>query len=109
MFQTESWEFYLSKAVECLCIIYQCTEKDIQLKERETRELYLLYLRVFWQALVVQLGPKECVVATGDLGGDSGKLKQVLDRSGLMVTERKKSEWFTVDVTWDTTAPAELL
>jgi len=31
------------------------------------------------------------LVAGGDLAGDAGKLKQVLERSGLLVTERKKS------------------
>ncbi|KAH3728413.1 hypothetical protein DPMN_054369 [Dreissena polymorpha] len=32
----------------------------------------------------------ECLVAMGDTASEAGKLKQVLERSGVMVTERKK-------------------
>ena len=42
----------------------------------------------------MQLGPKECLLGQGDSAADAGKLKQVLDRSGLLVTERKRSESF---------------
>lgn len=52
---------------------------------------------LFWfQALIVQLGPKECLLGTGDSAIENGKLKQVLDRSGLLVTERKKSNKITM-------------
>ena len=47
---------------------------------------------LFLQALIVQLGPKECLLGQGDSAADAGKLKQVLDRSGLLLTERKRSE-----------------
>ncbi|KAK3090565.1 hypothetical protein FSP39_012731 [Pinctada imbricata] len=53
------------------------------------------------EALIVQLGPKECVVPTGESLADGGKLKQVLDRCGLLVSERKKSEFVTKDMVQD--------
>ena len=41
----------------------------------------------------MQLGPKECLVCSSDLTGDNNKLKQVIGRSGVLLTERKKGEW----------------
>ncbi|KAK3870845.1 hypothetical protein Pcinc_023957, partial [Petrolisthes cinctipes] len=52
-------------------------------------------------ALLVQLGPRECLLPTGDLGPDAAKLKQVLSRSSLLVTERKRSEFSTKDAGQD--------
>ena len=40
----------------------------------------------------MQLGPKECVLMAGDQTGDAGKLKQVVERSGLLISEKKRSE-----------------
>jgi len=48
------------------------------------------------QAMLVQLGPKECVVASSDIAGDSNKLRLVLERNSVMVTERKKSWLFSI-------------
>ena len=45
---------------------------------------------LFVQALVVQLSPKEAVVVAGDSTPDCSKVKEVLTRSGLLITERKK-------------------
>lgn len=53
------------------------------------------------EALIVQLGPKECLIAQGDLGPDGVKLKQVLSRSNMLVTERKKSEFSVKDADQD--------
>ncbi|ESO85742.1 hypothetical protein LOTGIDRAFT_195636 [Lottia gigantea] len=53
------------------------------------------------EALLVQLGPKECVIGTGELNTESGKFKQVLDRSNILITERKKSEFNCKDVIQD--------
>lgn len=36
------------------------------------------------------MGPKECILPLGEAGADAGKLKQVLDRSSLLITERKR-------------------
>ena len=42
------------------------------------------------QALIVQLSPKEAVVLAGETTPDGAKLKEVLGRSGLLITERKR-------------------
>ncbi|XP_052811979.1 DNA mismatch repair protein Msh2-like [Mya arenaria] len=53
------------------------------------------------EALLVQLGPKECLIASSDVSNDGGKLKEVLERSGVMITERKKSEFSSKDSVQD--------
>ncbi|BFZ23354.1 hypothetical protein BsWGS_26393 [Bradybaena similaris] len=53
------------------------------------------------EALLVQLGPKECLLPSGDMSAGSSRLKQVLHRSGLLVTERKRSEFSSKDIVQD--------
>lgn len=50
--------------------------------------------RYLVQALLIQLGAKECLVVEQDkaLEYDLGKLKSLLERCGIVITERKKSE-----------------
>ena len=46
----------------------------------------------FLQACLVQLGPKECLLMTPDPHTDAARLRQVLARSHLLVTDRKRGE-----------------
>lgn len=52
------------------------------------------------QSLVIQLSVKEAIIPTGTTSGttdrdiDLNKLKAVLDRCGVVVTERKPSKLF---------------
>ena len=50
------------------------------------------------QSCVVQLGPKECLLMSGDCHGDAGRLRQMLSQCGILITDRKKSEQFFVVV-----------
>jgi len=42
---------------------------------------------------MMQLRPKECLVVSHDPNTDAKKLVQVLQRSSVMVTERKRGQW----------------
>ena len=38
----------------------------------------------------MQLGPKECLLTPSDGSTETTKMKQVIERSGVLITERKK-------------------
>ena len=47
------------------------------------------------QAFVVQVGARECVYAIDSNDGDSIRLQHIIQRSGMLLTEAKKSSFHT--------------
>ncbi|XP_056152953.1 DNA mismatch repair protein Msh2 [Lampris incognitus] len=53
------------------------------------------------EALLVQISPKECLLAQGDGNTNGSKLQEVVQRGGVLVSERKKGEFNSKDMVQD--------
>eukprot|EP00794_Sanderia_malayensis_P000362 gene362-995_t len=53
------------------------------------------------EALLVQIGPKECLICCQDCAADLPKVKQVLERSNVLITERKRADYSAKDIVQD--------
>ncbi|XP_071380058.1 DNA mismatch repair protein Msh2 isoform X1 [Centroberyx affinis] len=53
------------------------------------------------ESLLVQISPKECLLAQGDGNSDSAKLREVVQRGGMLVSDRKRAEFSSKDMVQD--------
>lgn len=49
-----------------------------------------------FQALLVQLGPKECLLPQHDSTADAAKVQEVIQRSNILISERKKGKFSNI-------------
>ncbi|KAI3365117.1 hypothetical protein L3Q82_010238 [Scortum barcoo] len=53
------------------------------------------------ESLLVQISPKECLLAQGEGNTDGGKLREVVQRGGMLVSDRKRAEFSSKDMVQD--------
>ncbi|KAM9424337.1 DNA mismatch repair protein Msh2 isoform 2-T2 [Pholidichthys leucotaenia] len=53
------------------------------------------------ESLLVQISPKECLLAQGEGSADGGKLHEVVHRGGMLVSERKRADFSSKDMVQD--------
>ncbi|KAI9254505.1 DNA mismatch repair protein msh-2 [Phascolomyces articulosus] len=72
--------------------------KEIGVSEFVDNELYSNF-----ESLVIQLGVKECIIPQNDIAKDYEmiKLKGVLERCRIVITERRKADYNTKDIDQD--------
>ena len=54
------------------------------------------FIMIHFQALLVQLGPKECLLPQHDTTADAAKVQEVIQRSNILITERKKGKFSNI-------------
>ncbi|XP_049915962.1 DNA mismatch repair protein Msh2 [Epinephelus moara] len=53
------------------------------------------------ESLLVQISPKECLLAQGEGSTDGSKLREVVERGGVLVSDRKRAEFSSKDMVQD--------
>uniref|UniRef100_A0AAX7VD43 DNA mismatch repair protein MSH2 n=1 Tax=Astatotilapia calliptera TaxID=8154 RepID=A0AAX7VD43_ASTCA len=53
------------------------------------------------ESLLVQISPKECLLAQGEANTDGSKLREVVQRGGMLVSDRKRAEFNSKDMVQD--------
>ncbi|XP_006791330.2 DNA mismatch repair protein Msh2 [Neolamprologus brichardi] len=53
------------------------------------------------ESLLVQISPKECLLAQGEANADGSKLREVVQRGGMLVSHRKRAEFNSKDMVQD--------
>nr|XP_054605257.1 DNA mismatch repair protein Msh2 [Nothobranchius furzeri] len=53
------------------------------------------------ESLLVQISPKECLLAPGECSTDGNKLREVVQRGGMLVSDRKRAEFSSKDIVQD--------
>lgn len=62
---------------------------------QSSMEKFCVYVgndEIYFQALLVQLGPKECLLQQHDTSADAAKIQEVIQRSNILISERKKGK-----------------
>ncbi|XP_067433222.1 DNA mismatch repair protein Msh2 [Thunnus thynnus] len=53
------------------------------------------------ESLLVQISPKECLLALGEANPEGNKLREVVQRSGMLVSDRKRADFSSKDMVQD--------
>ncbi|XP_037609907.1 DNA mismatch repair protein Msh2 [Sebastes umbrosus] len=53
------------------------------------------------ESLLVQISPKECLLVQGECNTDGTKLREVVQRGGMLVSDRKRAEFSSKDMVQD--------
>uniref|UniRef100_A0A673BEH9 DNA mismatch repair protein n=1 Tax=Sphaeramia orbicularis TaxID=375764 RepID=A0A673BEH9_9TELE len=53
------------------------------------------------ESLLVQISPKECLLVQGECSSDGGKLREVVQRGGMLLSDRKRAEFSSKDMVQD--------